>query len=57
MSVPAVLRLIIAALATIGGLLMLVPHPYWGVLLLATKAGASIGVAALTIRACVRRRH
>lgn len=57
MSAAAVLRLVIGALAVIGVLLALVPHHYWGVLLLAIKAGASIGVAALTIRACVRRRH
>jgi hypothetical protein len=53
----SVLRTVIIILAAVGVLLALVPHPYWGVLLLAIKAGASIGVAALTIRACVRRRH
>lgn len=49
-------RLVIGAILTVGVLFALVPPHYWGTLALALKLGSMIGIAALTIRAYMRRR-
>ena len=52
----SVMRTVIIVLLAIGVLFALAPPHYWGALALALKVGSTIGIAALTIRAYLRRR-